>query len=970
MGRAGIIFFILSIFLCAPSSKIDSLQNTLLQEGLSIEQKIDLLNTLGKELAYSEPASTEKYGIEALELAKKTNDILRIGSSYSTIGASKYITGNTDSALHYFLLANEIFGKNGSAFQKYDVLNNIGITYINLSQYTVALEYLLESLRIAEMELGEKETIRPLMNIGLVHDYVKEFDKAIEYYEKSIALAQKHDNLVVLRSGSNNLATLYKEIGDLDKALEFHRKALEAGLASGNKHGVGVTYNNLGVIYKNLDMYDSAKFYYSHSLDIKKELNDQFGLISLYINIGILHQQEKLYDSAFHYYTMAREMSEKVNSPEKMINVYKNFSSLYETIGDFENSLGYFKMFVELRDSIFAQEKSRLISELQVKFEAEKKEAEIALLHANYELQNATLKRQKTSKNLIAIGSAFTILLILTAFQRYHHYQSIKLLEAEKIRDLDRIKTNFFTNISHEFRTPLTLISGSLDKLIKNINLDNYPFAQQEFTTMKMNNKRILQLINQLLDLSKLDAGKEKLRASKGDIIGFVKRLFVSFASYADQKDITLAFNGAQVSAPSGHMGIYAYFDQEKVEKIFYNLISNAVKFTPPGGKISIDIFLSQDKYEFLEIRISNTGEGIPADKLAYIFDRFYQVEDNLTRKFEGSGIGLSLVKELVELHRGEITVESRENETTTFIVKLPLGKNHLAAEEIMDETVGEVLVNSEPVVLQPIEVKENGEAEMVGDTEETLVLIVEDHDELRRYIRDNLAHQYRVLEAENGRVGMEKAETHIPDLVITDVMMPEMDGFTLCRLLKQNEKTDHLPVILLTAKATVEDKLEGLEYGADDYLLKPFNSDELQMRVKNLIRSRKKLRDKFTSELFIKPRNITVQSVQSVFLEKLMMAIDKNMSDEHFGVEELGHEIGMSRAQLHRKIKALTNQSPSELIRNFRLQRAAEMIEQDAGNMAEIAYRVGFNSQAYFTRSFHEYFKCSPREYKKKVQI
>ncbi|MGH1366820.1 MAG: hybrid sensor histidine kinase/response regulator transcription factor [Calditrichia bacterium] len=542
--------------------------------------------------------------------------------------------------------------------------------------------------------------------------------------------------------------------------------------------------------------------------------------------------------------------------------------------------------------------------------------------------------------------------------------------QSEKLKELDELKSQFFANISHEFRTPLTLIIGMIDNLKKRANETS---DQKELGLIELNADRLLNLINQLLDLSKLEAGELKIAATEGDIARFIRRIFASFASLAPQRQITLTLNDILFEEAKDVDVIKAWFDKDKLEKVFYNLLSNAFKFTPTGGRIDLSYKLNPDNDEVV-FRVLNTGPGIPPEKLPHIFERFYQVEGNSKREFEGTGIGLALVKELVGLHHGTVTAHSKQNVETSFEVVLPIGKSVFTEEEL-----GQIqeIVTSEHAIQSPAHLDAgaiNNSDARASDSEstnsepdDTLVLIVEDHHDLRRFICESLQSHYSVIEAENGRIGVEKAIARIPDLIISDVMMPEMDGYELCAELKTNEKTNHIPIILLTAKAAQADKMAGLETGADDYLLKPFNPDELQVRVRNLIKIRRSMRDKFSGEMLLRPTDITVSSVHQIFLEKLTGIIEAHMDNEEFSVEGLANEIGMSRGQLHRKLKALTNQSTSEFIRTFRLQRAAELIKQHAGNIAEIAYQVGFSSQAYFTRCFQEQFNCSPTEYRKR---
>jgi signal transduction histidine kinase/ligand-binding sensor domain-containing protein/DNA-binding response OmpR family regulator len=564
---------------------------------------------------------------------------------------------------------------------------------------------------------------------------------------------------------------------------------------------------------------------------------------------------------------------------------------------------------------------------------------------------------------------AYTIYFILAAigFFAVRRYElnrvklrndlKLKEFESQKLQEVDQIKSRFFANISHEFRTPLTIIIGSLEKLKSKMENNS---DHKEFVVMKRNASRLLQLINQLLELSRIESGNVKLNASESDLVKFLKRIVASFSSLANQKNIQLTFNNTPVDAVQTKEEIFVFYDKKKLETVFYNLLSNAVKFSPNGEKIDVSI-LKDDG--FVKIIFKNSGIEIPAVKLNNIFDRFYQVDDTGTRNFEGSGIGLSLVKEYVELHKGKIEVESKNNRTI-FIIHLMLGKNHLSENEIVQEDLDQLQVDLIPQ--SDLSTTSTQIITEYVETDKTIILIVEDNPDLREMIKENLQDNYFVLEAENGLKGLKLAEETVPDLIISDIMMPEMDGYELASKIKTNEKTNHIPFILLTAKAETKDKLEGLETGADDYLIKPFNSDELKIRVKNLIKIRKQMREKYQTQMLVKPADVVVPSTQKIFIDKLTSIIEQNISNEDFSVEILCDEIGMSRAQLHRKIKAVTNQSSSEFIRNFRLQRASELLKQDAGNIAEISYRVGFSSQAYFTKTFQELYGQTPLEFKK----
>ena len=534
-----------------------------------------------------------------------------------------------------------------------------------------------------------------------------------------------------------------------------------------------------------------------------------------------------------------------------------------------------------------------------------------------------------------------------------HEFEMSKF-EAEKLHEVDELKSRFFTNISHEFRTPLTLILGPAKDVLDNTKETK---TKQNIGLIRRNAGRLLGLVNQLLDLSKLEAGRMKLETREEDIIPLLKGLALSFSSLAERKKITLKFNSIEEK-------VNIYLDRDKFEKIINNLLSNAFKFTPDGGKIDVTV---EKMIKELEIRISDSGTGISKGNIDKIFDRFYQVDGSHIREQEGTGIGLALTKELVELHKGKIEVESEEGKGTTFIVKIPLCKDHLKPEEIIEV---EVKVEEHPtideteMIPETNAIKEKTDFEALLETDKPLLLIVEDNSDVRKYIISHLENNYSIQEAVDGEDGLEQAFNHIPDLIISDVMMPRMDGFELCNKLKTDEKTSHIPIIMLTAKATNQDKIAGYETGADDYIMKPFDAAELKVRIKNLIETRKKLQEKFRkADFVIKRGEIKINSLDEKFIEKLMLVIEKHISEERFTIEEFESEIAMSKSQIYRKLKALTGKSPSRFLRSVRLSKARKMILEHQATISEIAYSMGFGSPAYFTKCFKEEYGHSPSE-------
>ena len=545
------------------------------------------------------------------------------------------------------------------------------------------------------------------------------------------------------------------------------------------------------------------------------------------------------------------------------------------------------------------------------------------------------------------------------------HALQLELVEYKKLKELDQLKSQFFANISHEFRTPLTLILGQVDSVLSS-NIETK--EKGKLQVANRNARRLLTLINQLLDLSKLEAGSMELKAEQHNIVSFLKSLFYSFESLAESYKISLKFESKYENIP-------VVFDPDKMEKVFNNLISNALKFTPAQGEIKVAARIADSSHA--EIIIKDSGTGIPADKLSHVFDRFYQVDNSSTREHEGTGIGLALTKELVELHKGEINVYSKEGEGSEFIIKLPLGDLKIEKEQLVEFSSGKFSfekihnvsgtneIEKKPVIGLASRSTSEGREQVSGDGRE-IILIVEDNTDVRAYIREQLETDYKVTEASNGEEGILKAQNEIPDLIITDVMMPKMDGYQFSRKIRNDQKTSHIPLIMLTAKAGLDDKIEGLETGIDAYLTKPFSAKELKVRVKNLIYQRVQLRKRFSKSTVIKPSEVSAVSTDQEFLEKVIKIIGENFDDEKFGGENLAGKVNMSVSQLNRKLNALIDQPAGQLIRSHRLQRASDLLKQNAGGVAEICYRVGFNDQAYFSRAFKKQFGSTPVEYKR----
>ncbi|MFH6993872.1 two-component regulator propeller domain-containing protein [Flavobacterium sp. FlaQc-48] len=557
----------------------------------------------------------------------------------------------------------------------------------------------------------------------------------------------------------------------------------------------------------------------------------------------------------------------------------------------------------------------------------------------------------------IVIGlGVYGLIWIMKSKARLKQKLELEYLESKRIEENNLAKLDFFTNISHEFRTPLTLILGPLQQILANYNGTNEMY--KKLLVIEGSANHLLSLINRLMDFRKLENHQVTLESAEGNIVKFTREIFLSFIEYAKDGGYNYTFESTEEEIP-------VYFDRYKLERVFYNLISNAFRYTPKGGNIHLKI--SHDN-ENLFIAVEDSGVGIAPEHIDKIFDLFFEVpmHNNVQKNYnKGTGIGLSIVKNIVKLHKGNIEVTNKETQGVVFKVTLPLGRAHLLDHEIITDFKISDDIGQYTAQLETAEITEPDDiGDFVVNEEKQTILIVEDHKVLRSFMKNLLREDYNIIEAENGKVAFEKALQHMPNLIISDVIMPEMVGTELCSKIKENLKTSHIPVILLTSRSSLVYKFEGLESGADDYISKPFNLIEFKLRVKNLLNSTERLKNKFSSEDSFNPSEITVSSLDEELLKKAFKIVEENISNEQFDIPFFCTELGVSRTMLFLKIKAWTNYTPNEFIHEIRLKRAAQLLEQNKLNVSEISYKVGFNNPKYFSKCFQKKYGETPTQF------
>ncbi|WP_298735029.1 hybrid sensor histidine kinase/response regulator transcription factor [uncultured Chitinophaga sp.] len=515
-------------------------------------------------------------------------------------------------------------------------------------------------------------------------------------------------------------------------------------------------------------------------------------------------------------------------------------------------------------------------------------------------------------------------------------------MEAQRLHELDMMKIRLLTNVSHEFRTPVSLILAPLEELLKHTRETDH---QQKLQLVRTNAKRLLNLVNQLMDFRKMEMKELKPDPTRGDVAVFVKEVVQSFSDLAERKQVSLSYQ-------SNCEHLYTYFDHDKLERILFNLLSNAFKFTPREGAVTVNVQVTAaDGKSRMEIKVEDTGIGIPKERQDKIFERFFQSDTHTGLVNQGSGIGLAITREFVKLANGVMTVESEENKGSCFTVTLPFERSD-APPDAMPATFDpprEVVLSALPAVSDKVERKEQ------------TILLVEDNDDFRFYLKENLKAFYDIIEAPDGKSGWQKALSAHPDLVVSDINMPQMDGMELCRKIKNDSRTRHIPVILLTAMSGEQEQLQGLEAGAVDYMVKPFNFEIMLSRVRNILNRQAPVKLVVGSSSVAGDRPV---SADEKFLQRALEIVEKQLSNADFSVEELSRELCMNRVSVYRRIFSITGQTPVEFIRTVRLRKAAQLLAQTEMNVTEVAYEVGFNNPKYFAKYFKIAYKMLPSAY------
>ena len=940
----------------------------LAEEAGDQEMEAKAANGIGRVYSFlSEFDSSNVFLNQALGINKSMGDKRGMAEIYTNIANNYGRASQREKAVEHFLLSQELMRELNDLPGITHTFRNIGVTYFFEGNYPEALQNLHAALQVVEGTEYHADIIQNLDFLGEVYMTIEDFTNAQLYWKKAeeayqLAYGEKINPEFLFKQGR---ALLLKKdyAGAVDVFLEAERLKKEIG-----QHIGGDLYWNLGQAYEMLSKYESAEQSYSKSIELSQSTNNYLMKLKSLYGLGKIAESRGNDVQARTYYKESYDLAIIADIKEYEMEAAAGLYRMYKKLNDASQALRFMEISTNIKDSLFNVENTREIAKLEAGFAFEKEKQELEFARKRELAQEANVRRMLW----IALSVAGLVLAIGIFYFRSKQKANAELSrlneeiltqkavvekQKEKLEVLDEAKSRFFTNISHEFRTPLTIIYGMIGQINEKPDL----WLERGTKMIKQNTAGLLNLVNQLLDLRKLESNELKVDMVNGDVVQYLRYISESHQSYAEQKGLQLHFLVTEEE-------IKMDYDPDKLLRIISNLLSNAIKFTPDGGNIYCQIDKKNlDGRPALRIRVQDTGVGIPEKDLPHIFGRFYQADVASPRRGEGTGIGLALARELVKILGGNIRVESTVGKGSAFTIELPIANASLIPAEGANGSL-EKMNRVEKAIIEPALANPDlmDSTTGFGTAGKPSLLIVEDNPDVRQYLIACLEDDYQLTLAENGRIGIEMAIEQVPDLIVSDVMMPEKDGYELTTTLKNDERTDHIPIVLLTAKADFDSRMSGLEKGADVYLAKPFEKRELLVRLEKLLELRRKLQARYAGWVKVAEDAGEPAAPEHPFLQKFHGLIEEEMSNAELDMEKLCRSLGMSRSQLFRKAKALTDKSPTVLIRSIRLQKGRELLATSELTISEIAYEVGFTSLNYFSAAFFEEFGVRPSSFRK----
>lgn len=893
----------------------------------------------------------------------------------------------SDRSVEALQLVLDGFESDGNRYGVVAACRELGRVFRNASMFSEAVDVHKRGLVVAEEICDTIQIIQALNNIGTDYRRLSILDEASDYHYQALAYSDAYSdkqssvavkNRVVSLNGIGNVQL---SLGNPEEAEEAFREALKGESSLGSYLGQAINYANIGAILEEREEVDSARYYYGESLRCNELAKSDLGIALCHTHFGRLYEEEGNLNKAVAEYKLAydamkgkkdrwhwlesglalarvygkrgdvalarvyleeaKSVAEQINSIGHLADVYGQEYEIEQSVGNYKKALDAFKKRSEYSNQVANEKNLTHMQNVRVKYEREKKQTEITLLQQNFESE-----RHSRQVMLVTSLTALFFAILIIFFLVYIIYLRSK--NQKMMKEVERTRTNFFTNITHEFRTPLTvIISAAQDILSKN---KGDKMLARDSADIVRHGKGLLDLVNQILDIAKISSGSGSTPSYKrGDVIGFITMICESYLKYAERKDLRIIY-GFDVQY------LEMDFIPAYIVRIMQNLLSNAIKFSYPGSDILVSTrIIESGTDKALQLYVCDTGVGMTQQQKEHIFKPFYQAHDDTANI--GSGVGLSLVKLTAEALGGKVEVHSYPSEGSVFIVTLPVRYDHPGVEMFdsseYSHDFAEIYDNCVP------EDQENTNADVPR------ILIVEDTPDVARWQMRQLNPDYGFYFAADGEEGMKKAQEIVPDLIITDVMMPVVDGYELCRRVRSSELLCHIPIIMVTAKATVEDKIHGLEAGADAYIEKPFHPDELSVRVSKLLEQRAMLRRKFTDESEDEGANQEMSVSDKAFVERLSSVIHELITQGKLDYDELAASFFVGKTQLNRKIKAITGYTTREYILQIRISMAKQLLVKTDFPIGEIASRVGMDDVAYFSAVFRKATGKSPSSFR-----
>lgn len=946
-----LLFCFFSIRISGQTTLIDSLEASLPNVSPDTSRVI-LLCDLAFHLHNLKPDKAIAYAEEALELTQKLGFKKGEANAIYKIGIAKMTLGEYASAINEVLEALKIAKEINYTKYVENCNNVLGLLYGEIGDIDKALSALYASVESAIQSRDTANIATGYLNIGKLLIVNDDHAKAKKYLLDAADLFRATNNLPYLSFSYNSLSVAEPDPGMKE---EYILQAIEIAEATESPYFASYAYGNYGaIIYKYKNNFEKAEIYYLKSLEAGAASGDVLLLANASYEIAQIYQGEQYWEKARYYLEKCLEYAKPGTMDMMRRDVLRTLAANYIAVGQAEKAYGYLEESNVLGDSIQLKERDKLLTNADARFQVSQKEALLVE-------QQLELARQKNRQNRLTIGALVILIVTAGLFQYFFYRQKRKKkevelalesqqAEAEQLRRLDEMKTSFFTNVSHELRTPLTLIISPLEEALrrlKQVGLEN------DLRLAHRNSKNLLNLVNEVLDLSKLEVGKLEVDRTEIDLLPYLRRIFFSFQSGADLKNIKLDF---QPDIPATSR---LQTDTGKLEKILNNLIGNAVKFTPNEGRICLTATISEQAPANVQIRVSDTGPGIHPDDLPHIFGRFFQSKKGHRQLEGGTGIGLALAHQLTELLGGALAVDSKWGKGSVFTITLP----GVQQREIITLEAEGMYGNQSGISIPPT-VSPAFVPNLINSPKARL-LIVEDNPEMSRYLAASLSNAYHCTIAPDGEAALKTLEEQPFDLITSDVMMPNMDGFTLRERINQRPDWQRIPFILLTARTLEEDKLKGFRLGVDDYVTKPFSLPELQARIHNLLQNRTRREQWLAEDAAVDEEAEAALAPEEQLLKDTEKLVLDSLDDPQFSVTVMAKKLGYSSRHLSRVLGKLTGLSPVQFILELRLQKARQLLEsRQFGTVSEVRYEIGIESASYFTKKFTERFGKNPRAY------